>query len=263
MATGVVAATLVLSKCARDVNNADDPARAVKAAASCVPMFDSALAGKLGKFLYKRSVARAAAGGRRPPLGRRRRQGRGRGVGRASIFLALIGPAFSGMNYFAATQTDIGARTVHVFPKSEDGIPPELVGRWTHHDFTVTFMPHQSARVLLWGCEPLLNGSCSVIQQAKVTPEGNGVRITAVKVGYIPAGADPDTTAPLPDGYWTEYGTKRWGDIGDYTVMKPTKKDGVWMGTSYFANGTQAYESFGMCTTSTPASVTASGICGA
>ena len=239
MATGVVAATLMLFKCARDLNNADGPAHVVKAAASCLPMFDSALAGKLGTYIFKRSAARAAKTGKTALSAAGAGKIAGGAVGRASIYLALIGPVFSGMNYFAATRTAIGARSVNVFPQPETGVPDVAVGGWAHHGVALTLDKDGTGSYSQHGCnwvDDIPGAGCGVGGDLKATREGDGLRLTVTRTFYYDM--DGNVHSPVPQSAWQHYDPPAWGQVGDYATFTPGDTDGVWILNGYYADGT-------------------------
>lgn len=103
-ADGYVGAIMATAKCAKDIAEAKDGGTLTKAAISCVTAVDEALAKQLANYLLKRGVKDAGAVA-------------GKIVGKLSVYLALIGPIFNGMNYWAERAADLtAARTVTLFP---------------------------------------------------------------------------------------------------------------------------------------------------
>ncbi|QLQ15863.1 MAG: hypothetical protein HZY73_09625 [Micropruina sp.] len=123
-ADGYVAAVMALAKCGNDLRRAKDEGSAIKAAVSCVSGLDEQVARQLGTYLLKRGVADAG-------------KLAGRIIGKLTVYLALIGPVFSGMNYWAERSLPDSAHTVNVFPTpvapaaltlSADGLGPYRFG---------------------------------------------------------------------------------------------------------------------------------------
>ncbi len=102
-ADGYVAAVMATAKCSKDVAAASDAGTLTRAALSCLSGIDETLAKQLAQYLLKRGVKDA---GRLA----------GKIVGRASLYLACMGPVFNGMNYWAEQSLEDSARTVNVFP---------------------------------------------------------------------------------------------------------------------------------------------------
>lgn len=110
--SGLLAAVIGVSGCISDLREVHDGASAAKAAATCVTAIDEDVARHLAAALAKRGVRDA---GRLA----------GQIVGKMSVYLALLGPVYGSMTYFADTQLDSGARTVSVFLTN----PPRVTRR--------------------------------------------------------------------------------------------------------------------------------------
>lgn len=106
MADGYVAAAMAISGCAGDVKTAHDAGTWTRAARSCVGSFDTAIAKQFATFLISRGHDPVPAGKLAGAI-----------VGKISIYLALLGPAFSTMNYAAELNVPDSAHTVAVFVK--------------------------------------------------------------------------------------------------------------------------------------------------
>lgn len=110
--SGLVAAVIGISGCVSDLRAVRDAASAARAAASCVTAIDEDVARHLATALDKRGVKDA---GRLA----------GQIAGKITVYLALLGPVYGTMTYFADTQLDPAARTVSVFLTS----PPRVTRR--------------------------------------------------------------------------------------------------------------------------------------
>jgi hypothetical protein len=109
-ADGYAAAVVSLAKCAKDVRGAHDGALLTKAAISCVSAIDEDVAKQLAVFLDKRGVKNAG-------------KLAGKIVGKVTIYLALVGPVFDGLNYWVEGSAADSTHTVTVFPKIQPKIP--------------------------------------------------------------------------------------------------------------------------------------------
>lgn len=104
-ADGYVAAAMALAKCANDVKAATDFGSTTKALVSCLGSVDEAVAKQLATYLTKRGVKDAG-------------KLAGRIIGKLVVALAIVGPVFNGMNYWAEQSPDLAAgRTATLFPK--------------------------------------------------------------------------------------------------------------------------------------------------
>lgn len=102
-ADGYVAAIMATAKCSKDVSAATNAASLTKAAISCLAGIDETLARQLAMYLLKRGMKNPG-------------KVAGKIVGKASMYLAVIGPVFNALNYWAEQGLAEDARTVHVFP---------------------------------------------------------------------------------------------------------------------------------------------------
>ena len=118
-ADGYAAAAIALAKCSKDVGEAHDGGTIARASLSCVGGLDESIARQLAVYLDHRGVKDAGKVG-------------GRIVGRTSIYLAVLGPTFNGMNYWAERTVDDGAHTVHVFPTTKVAATSRMLsgGAW-------------------------------------------------------------------------------------------------------------------------------------
>jgi hypothetical protein len=107
-ADGYIAAAIAVSGCYSGIREADNPGSWTRAVLTCVGSLDEAAAKHLAVYLLRRGMSPQKAG-----------KLAGKVIGKASIYLALIGPAFSAMNYAAERSLDPSARTVSVFPVPE------------------------------------------------------------------------------------------------------------------------------------------------
>lgn len=115
---GYVAAAMVLAKCSKDVSAVSDGGSLAKAALSCVGGLDETVARQLATYLLKRGVKDPG-------------KLAGSIVGKASVYLAAIGPVFNAMNYFAEQFLTESATTVHVFPAiTKVLLAPRKVGQF-------------------------------------------------------------------------------------------------------------------------------------
>lgn len=104
-ADGYVAAAMALAKCAKDLKGVQGFGSTSKALVSCLGSVDEAVAKQLATYLMKRGVKDAG-------------KLAGRIIGKLVVVLAVIGPVFNGMNYWAEQSPDLAAgRTVTLFPK--------------------------------------------------------------------------------------------------------------------------------------------------
>jgi hypothetical protein len=110
MLDGMLAAVIAVATCARSVHEADDFPKAAKALLTCVRSADEAIAKNVGVALVKREKDPRKAG-----------QLAGKLVGRISIGLGLIGPAFNAMNYAAERGVPQSARDATVFLRAGSG----------------------------------------------------------------------------------------------------------------------------------------------
>lgn len=111
-ADGYVAAIMATARCARDVKDTHDAETLARALLTCVGGIDDAMTTQLATYLSKRGVKDAG-------------QVAGRVMGKLTVYLALIGPVFNGMNYWAETSSDLSAaRTVTMFPTVVKAGPP-------------------------------------------------------------------------------------------------------------------------------------------
>lgn len=101
-ANGMLAAAILVGSCGTDVRDAKDDSSWGKALLSCTEGLDDATARRLSTFLDKRGVDKPGFKA-------------GYIVARASIYLALVGPAFESMNYVAERNTADSARSVSLF----------------------------------------------------------------------------------------------------------------------------------------------------
>ncbi len=101
-ADGYVAAVIATAKCAKDVSGVTDGGTLAKAVLSCVSGIDEDVAKHLAVYFLKRGMADPG-------------KLAGYIVGRASIYLACLGPVFNAMNYFAEQHLNESSRTVNVF----------------------------------------------------------------------------------------------------------------------------------------------------
>ena len=105
MADGYVAGLMAVSGCYSDVHAAKDLGTYSRAAVTCMSNLDEAIAKTFATYLTKRGADPAAAG-----------KEAGAVVGRISIYLALVGPVFSTMNFIGERSLPASARTVDVYP---------------------------------------------------------------------------------------------------------------------------------------------------
>ena len=109
MSESLIVTIMGMAKCFKDVSDAADPGRALKAANSCLlGSADTETATLIGRFLSAERGIDASAGAK---LG-------GTVVGKLSMYLALIGPAFNTLGYVAEGMVDDAAHTVSVFPSA-------------------------------------------------------------------------------------------------------------------------------------------------
>ncbi len=105
-ADGYATAAVTVAGCLSEVNAAHDAATWARAAQTCVGNLDGEATARLvALYLTKRGVDPVKAGKEAADL-----------VGRASIYLALIGPVFSSMNFIGERTLADSARTVNVYP---------------------------------------------------------------------------------------------------------------------------------------------------
>lgn len=105
-ADGLLAAAILVGSCGTDVQDAKDDASWGKALLSCTEGLDARVAGRLSTYLLKRGTKNPGVTA-------------GKIVGRASIYLALVGPVFESMNYLAERSTPDSARSVSLFVRPE------------------------------------------------------------------------------------------------------------------------------------------------
>ena len=121
LADGYVAAAMSVAGCAEDVQAARDAGTWTRAAIDCLRGLDESVAREVATYLTKRGKDPIAAGTLAGQI-----------VGKISIYLALIGPAFSTLNLLAEQALPASARTVNVFPKqfvlSARGVGPLPLG---------------------------------------------------------------------------------------------------------------------------------------
>ena len=108
---GYAGAVIAIAGCSQAVREADDGGTWARALKECVGSLDEAVATRLGGFLAQQGMGAAKAG-----------KVAGHVVGRLSVYLALVGPVFSTMNYLAERATSDAARTVSVFPGAVSGV---------------------------------------------------------------------------------------------------------------------------------------------
>lgn len=104
MVDGLLASIIAVASCSKDVAAATDVLAGARAVLTCIGPADEAIAKKVGVALLRKGMEPRAAG-----------QLAGRLVGKVSLALGLIGPAFNAMNYIAESNTSPPARSVTVF----------------------------------------------------------------------------------------------------------------------------------------------------
>lgn len=109
-ADGYVAAIMATASCADAISQATDGAGAARAGLACASGAEEAIAQNLATYLQRRGVANAGTIA-------------GRIVAKLTIYLALVGPTFTAMSYFAELHTDAGARTVAVTAQAPRAVP--------------------------------------------------------------------------------------------------------------------------------------------
>jgi hypothetical protein len=106
LAEGYVAAAVAIGSCAWKVANIKNPESAIGAVHRCLAGADTSIAKDVSRVLVSRGWSPDKAG-----------KLAGTVVGKATIYLALIGPVFNAMNYWAETKTPEETRTVIAFAK--------------------------------------------------------------------------------------------------------------------------------------------------
>lgn len=113
---GWVGTVVSLGSCVRQLNNVEDVLDAAKAALNCIGLADEAIAKKVAVGLLRA----------RPELTPQQAGKQAGGiVGRISIYLALVGPVFSSMNYLAELNSVPASRQLSVYPTTVG--PTEVV----------------------------------------------------------------------------------------------------------------------------------------
>ncbi|WP_139210074.1 hypothetical protein [Microlunatus flavus] len=107
-ADGLLAAAILVGACGTDIQAAKDDSSWGKALLSCVQGLDDGAARRLSTYLLERGVQNPGATA-------------GKIVGRATIYLALVGPLFESMNYLGERTTPDSARNVSLFVRP-DGV---------------------------------------------------------------------------------------------------------------------------------------------
>ncbi|WP_159440912.1 hypothetical protein [Jatrophihabitans endophyticus] len=106
---GYTAGAIALAGCYDDVHDARGVDGFARAAQTCLSSLDTSAASALGNYLRVRRGLSDREAGRLA----------GRLVARVSVYLALVGPVFSTMNFAAEQTLPASARTVTVFPTIE------------------------------------------------------------------------------------------------------------------------------------------------
>lgn len=106
LADGYAGAAIAIASCRQSVKKAHDTGTFTRAAKECASSLDEKIAKELAWYLAKRGMDPKKAGKLSGHL-----------IGKASIYFALIGPTFSGLNYWQERQTSSDSRTVSIFPK--------------------------------------------------------------------------------------------------------------------------------------------------
>ncbi|MGO4602516.1 hypothetical protein [Terrabacter sp. 2YAF2] len=251
-AEGPVVAAIVLAKCAVDLRGAKTAGGAAKAAISCLSTVDEGVARQLGLYLLKRGRANPG-------------QLAGKIVGRATMVLAVTGPLFDGLNYWAERTGSRYARTVTLVPTTQVATPVP-VQEYGRHDFNLKLRKDGTATILNWGCSGWLpNDSCSQMADGTWAVVGSKLRVTVTRAYYVPNDGS-GAQSPIPDSYWKQTSPRVWGNVGDYLDLWRNSVPGtVMVGGGY--KGESTYSSIPpieLCDT-TPKGVAASysGICGA
>lgn len=102
-ADGYAAALLATAKCSKELADVSDGATFARAATACVGGIDVTVAKQLGLYLLKRGVKNPG-------------KLAGKIIGKASLYLACVGPVINALNYWVESGLDEAARTVRVFP---------------------------------------------------------------------------------------------------------------------------------------------------
>lgn len=102
LSDGYLVAGMALAKCGQDGLTSAGAGDLAKAAYSCVSAMDGELAGLAGRVLAKHGVENAG-------------KLAGKAVGKASVYLALVGPTLSSMSYIGEHVIDDATRQVSVF----------------------------------------------------------------------------------------------------------------------------------------------------
>ena len=108
MADGYAAGAIAIAGCYSDVKAAHDAGTWTRAALTCLGNLDDATAKTLATYLTERGADPVAAGKTAGGL-----------LGRISVYLALVGPVFSAMNFALEQRLSDSARTVNVYPQAE------------------------------------------------------------------------------------------------------------------------------------------------
>ncbi|MBB2893728.1 hypothetical protein [Flexivirga oryzae] len=108
LADGYAAGAIAIAGCYSDVKAAHDAGTWTRAALTCLGGIDEDLAKTLASYLTERGVAPVKAG-----------KLAGAVVGRLTVYLALVGPVFSTMNFALEQRLSDSARTVNVYPQAE------------------------------------------------------------------------------------------------------------------------------------------------
>lgn len=123
-ADGWVGTGLMLAKCGTDLQDATDGPKRTRALLSCASGLDKDVARSLVNFSLARQKAKIQAGKTAKEV-----SGKAIGgvVGRASIYLALIGPVIDSLDYVAARNLTEAARTASLFVKQEADVTRETL----------------------------------------------------------------------------------------------------------------------------------------
>lgn len=105
-ADGYVAVGLAIAQCANRVVHVRSPGGLVGATVSCIRGLDESVARTLAQFLLKTGMSPKAAG-----------KLAGEIVGRASLVLAVIGPATAGLDYWIQGGLPVSGRSIDVLAK--------------------------------------------------------------------------------------------------------------------------------------------------
>lgn len=129
-ADGWVGTGLMLARCATDLQDATDGSKRAKAIVTCAGGLDYDVARQLVNFSIARKKAKVLkAGGdvTDPALVKVDGYKIGGAVGRASIYLALIGPVFDSFDYVAAKNLNEASRSASLFVKPEADVTVKML----------------------------------------------------------------------------------------------------------------------------------------